>query len=83
MIVTVAEGCWVHDDDLARLLDDGCPHTQEEQGRSECPNCMGTYLATIKVDGLYKCSCPDCGEHDTYDLCDLYGCMGAGYGWLY
>ncbi len=75
-------GCWVHDDDLARLLDDGCPHTQAEQGRCECPECGGTHLSTF-WDG-YTCyySCPDCGCSGSDDAVDIFGCMSAPWGFL-
>lgn len=60
MIVDIALGCWIYDDDLARLVDDGCPHTQDETGRAECQECCGTHMRMWCANYAVYSFCPDC-----------------------
>lgn len=75
-------GCWIYDDDLARLLDDGCPNDQSEEGRNECHECCGTHYSMTWEDYTCYYFCPDCGYEGHDDAVDIYGCMAAPYGYL-
>ncbi len=54
-------GCWVYDNELARLVDDGCPHVEEER-RYECGECGGMWVSYWKEESVWMCECPDCGS---------------------
>ncbi len=75
------DGCWVHDDDLARLLDDGCPWTQEAR-RTECGECGGTWLSLWREHWTERYECLDCGVWGEDDSIDVYGTMSVPYGYL-
>lgn len=75
-------GCWIYSDDLARLMDDGCPHTQDERQHTECVECGGTDLRMWVEDRQVYYSCPDCGSEDSDSFVDLYGCMSVPWGYL-
>lgn len=81
MIVPL-DNSWIYDDDLARLLDDGCPHVQDEEGRVECMECGGTHLSIHQEEHAVHYNCPDCGLDDWDSVVDLYGVMAAPYGHL-
>lgn len=82
MIVMLDSVCWIHDDDLARLADDGCPNLQPETGRMECMECCGTHMVGHWENYTFYTYCPDCGTEGHDHAEDMYGCMAVPWGFL-